>query len=146
MISGFRAARSAVLRSEDQARTQHTSESAATTRPNATAQMEYQRRKRQSIASRKPIAASLFVESSFVPLRQDLRFGGRLYDGAPPTIPHKILMRENCAACHTGPGARTEILTSHPERTRCRQCHVPVSTRDFFPRSAGEGGEGSEET
>ena len=56
--------------------------------------------------------------------------GGRLYDGAPPTIPHKILMRENCSACHAGPGARAEILTTHPERTRCRQCHVPVTTRD----------------
>jgi predicted CXXCH cytochrome family protein len=39
-------------------------------------------------------------------------------------------MRENCAACHVGPGAREEIITTHPERTRCRQCHVPVTTRD----------------
>jgi|GEM_PF-1376988 len=72
----------------------------------------------------------LFVQNTFEGLRQDLRTGGRLYDGAPPTIPHKVLMRENCAACHVGPGARAEILTTHPERTRCRQCHVPVTTRE----------------
>jgi cytochrome c-type protein NapB len=39
-------------------------------------------------------------------------------------------MRENCAACHSGPGARAEIITTHPERVRCRQCHVPVTTRE----------------
>jgi nitrate reductase cytochrome c-type subunit len=72
----------------------------------------------------------LFVRSEFRGLEQDLRLGTRLYDGAPPTIPHRIQMRENCRACHTGPGARAEILTSHPERTRCRQCHVPITTRD----------------
>lgn len=71
----------------------------------------------------------LFAKSEFVGLRQDLRPGGRLYVGAPPTIPHKILMRENCTACHAGPGARSEIITTHPERIRCRQCHVPVATR-----------------
>lgn len=74
----------------------------------------------------------LFVRNRFSGLDQDLRAGSRLYPGAPPTIPHKILMRENCAACHTGPGARKGIATSHPERTRCRQCHVPVTTREEF--------------
>ncbi len=87
----------------------------------------------------------IFAESDFVGFRQDLRSGGRLYDGAPPTIPHKILMRENCAACHTGPAARTEIATSHPERTRCRQCHVPVSTRDTFSLQGTMDPEGSDE-
>lgn len=72
----------------------------------------------------------LFVQSSFEGLEQDLNAGSRLYPGAPPTIPHRILMRENCEACHSGPGARAEVVTSHPERTRCRQCHVPVTTRD----------------
>jgi len=76
---------------------------------------------------------SLFVQNEFEGLAQDLRPGSRLYDGAPPTIPHKVLMRENCAACHVGPGAREEIVTSHPERVRCRQCHVPVTTRDEIP-------------
>ena len=86
----------------------------------------------------------LFVENSFAGLTQDLRQGGRLYPGAPPTIPHKILMRENCAACHVGPGARAEIVSSHPERERCRQCHVPVTTRDEFS-SGADGGVGENE-
>lgn len=88
----------------------------------------------------------LFVKSTFEGLPQDLRPGSRLYPGAPPTIPHQILMRENCAACHTGPGARAEIVTSHPERTRCRQCHVPVTTRDGildYHTGAGEPSEGT---
>lgn len=72
----------------------------------------------------------LFVQNDFEGLPQDLRPGSRLYAGAPPTIPHRVLMRENCAACHVGPGARQGIVTTHPERTRCRQCHVPVTTRD----------------
>jgi cytochrome c-type protein NapB len=84
----------------------------------------------------------LFVANEFVGLEQDLRPGGRATPGAPPTIPHRILMRENCAACHAGPGAREEIRTSHPERWRCRQCHVPVTTHDEFgtamePRTEG---------
>lgn len=74
----------------------------------------------------------VFVDNVFRGLEQDLRAGGRLYPGAPPTIPHRILMREDCAACHTGPAAREEIRTSHPDRTRCRQCHLPVTTREEF--------------
>lgn len=88
------------------------------------------------------VTDGLFVRSNFEGLRQDLRAGGRLYYGAPPTIPHRILMRENCVACHAGPGARFEIVTSHPERTRCRQCHVPVTTRDVFSSTRGVAPEG----
>lgn len=69
-----------------------------------------------------------FVANSFAGLRQDLRAGRRLNDLSPPTIPHKVFMRENCAACHTGTAAREEIRTSHPDRLRCRQCHVPANT------------------
>lgn len=79
----------------------------------------------------------LFVESDFVGLAQDLRAGGRMAANSPPTIPHKILMRENCAACHTGPAARYQISSSHPERDRCRQCHVPVTTRNTFSTTFG---------
>jgi cytochrome c-type protein NapB len=71
----------------------------------------------------------VFVANTFRGLAQDMRKGGRLYPGAPPTIPHGVFLRGTCAACHTGPAAREEIRTSHPERTRCRQCHVPVTTR-----------------
>ena len=81
----------------------------------------------------------LFVASEFVGLEQDLRPGGRLNPISPPTIPHRTLMRSNCVACHAGPGAREEIVTSHPERTRCRQCHVPETTRATFNSALGEG-------
>lgn len=46
--------------------------------------------------------------------------------GAPPPIPHSLQMRGNCVACHGGPGAVAEIRTPHPERSNCRQCHVPT--------------------
>ena len=80
-----------------------------------------------------------FVQSEFIGLEQNLEPGGRATPGAPPTIPHRLLMRENCIACHSGPGAREEIRTSHPERTRCRQCHVPVTTREEFKGVASAG-------
>jgi len=44
---------------------------------------------------------------------------------SPPPIPHVLQMRENCIACHTGPGAVVEIRVSHASRGNCRQCHVP---------------------
>lgn len=69
-------------------------------------------------------ADGVFRKSNFAGLEQNLRKGERLYAGAPPVIPHDTLMRENCAACHDGPAAREPIRTSHPERARCRQCHV----------------------
>jgi cytochrome c-type protein NapB len=83
----------------------------------------------------------VFVANAFIGLPQNLRAGGRAAPGAPPTIPHRILMRENCVACHAGPGAREEIRSSHPERARCRQCHVPVTEAGAFPSAVGpEGG------
>jgi cytochrome c-type protein NapB len=85
------------------------------------------------------LADDEFVGSSFQGLRQDLRRGSRLAANAPPTIPHLVLMRENCTACHSGPAARAEIVTSHPERVRCRQCHVPVTTGGVFTSTHAEG-------
>ena len=82
---------------------------------------------------------AVFAASDFVGLRQDLRHGARLYPIAPPTIPHKTFMRENCLACHSGSAAREEIRTTHPERTRCRQCHVPAGSRAQFESLLGEG-------
>ncbi len=80
------------------------------------------------------VAATQFAESSFVGFQQDLRRGRRLYNGAPPVIPHQTFMRENCAACHSGPAAREEVRSSHPERIRCQQCHVDALTdAEFSP-------------
>jgi cytochrome c-type protein NapB len=70
-------------------------------------------------------ARALLVSSRFSGLPQGPWRGHRATPGAPPTIPHTLQLREHCSACHAGPTARAEIRTSHPERTRCRQCHVP---------------------
>jgi len=68
---------------------------------------------------------TLFVASRFSGLPQGPWRGSRAAPGAPPLIPHPLQMRGECLACHAGPGARAEIRTTHPERVRCRQCHVP---------------------
>lgn len=77
---------------------------------------------------------ALFAENGLVAMAQDLRRGSRLYDGAPPVIPHRVFMRENCQACHAGAAAREEIRCSHPERARCQQCHVPADGIGEFDR------------
>jgi cytochrome c-type protein NapB len=61
--------------------------------------------------------------------------GDRAHLLAPPLIPHTLFMRENCLACHSGPAARPNILCSHPERTRCTQCHVERSTQVEYSRT-----------
>jgi cytochrome c-type protein NapB len=68
---------------------------------------------------------AIFVSSRFTGLPQGPWKGRRATAGAPPTIPHTLQLRDNCLACHAGPAARAEIRTTHPERVRCRQCHVP---------------------
>jgi nitrate reductase (cytochrome), electron transfer subunit len=60
---------------------------------------------------------------------------GRSYlHGAPPPIPHDLQMRENCTACHVGPGAVAAIRMKHPWRESCRQCHVPDPSVEPFRR------------
>lgn len=60
----------------------------------------------------------------------------RMYRGAPPVIPHPVFMREACLSCHDGPGAREPIRTSHPERSRCLQCHARTdATGAVFARA-----------
>ena len=78
--------------------------------------------------------AGVFRASSFEGIRQDLRKGSRLHEFAPPVMPHPLLLRENCSACHTGPAAREEIRCPHPERVRCQQCHVAQETEATFHR------------
>ena len=76
----------------------------------------------------------VFQPSDFVGLAQDLRPGDRLYENAPPVIPHQTLLRENCLACHDGPAAREEIRCTHPERVRCVQCHAEQRVATEFNR------------
>jgi cytochrome c-type protein NapB len=76
----------------------------------------------------------VFRASGWAGMLQDLRAGRRWSGGSPPVIPHRVFMRENCAACHTGAAAREEIRTSHPERIRCVQCHVEQVVTTGFAR------------
>lgn len=77
----------------------------------------------------------LFKESTFTRAEEPEK-GQAAMEGAPPVIPHKLLMRENCLSCHAGPSAPREIRTTHPERVNCRQCHVPASSGEEFKRTA----------
>ena len=54
------------------------------------------------------------------------QLGRSMLGGSPPPVPHSLQMRENCIACHTGPGAVAEIQIGHAARGNCRQCHVPM--------------------
>ena len=49
--------------------------------------------------------------------------GPRAWLGAPPRIPHKTWMREDCASCH-GLTGKPGLRTTHPERGSCTQCHA----------------------
>jgi nitrate reductase (cytochrome), electron transfer subunit len=65
---------------------------------------------------------------------------GAALSGGPPPIPHSLENRENCRACHAGPGAVDELRTTHPERVSCRQCHaLGASSAPAFARPL-EGG------
>jgi cytochrome c-type protein NapB len=62
------------------------------------------------------------------------RLGRSYLPGAPPPIPHDLQMRENCNACHVGPGTLTAIRMKHEWRGICRQCHLPDASVEFFRR------------
>ncbi len=65
----------------------------------------------------------LFVESEWKSISPP-RLGQSSLPGSPPPVPHSLQLRENCIACHTGPGAVAEIRISHASRGDCRQCHA----------------------
>lgn len=67
----------------------------------------------------------LFVETDWESINPP-KLGRSSMGGSPPPIPHSLQLRENCIACHTGPGAVVEIRVEHSSRGNCRQCHVPV--------------------
>lgn len=70
--------------------------------------------------------ANLLTDNSFQPLRSPGP-GSRAWPGAPPTMPHKTWMRQDCSSCH-GPLAQKGLQTTHPWRANCTQCHVPDAT------------------
>jgi cytochrome c-type protein NapB len=83
----------------------------------------------------KPLTEDLFVENSWQTVAPPL-LGRSHLPGGPPPVPHAIQMRENCIACHVGPGAVTPIRVEHPMRGNCRQCHVPEILTGLFQRDA----------
>lgn len=70
----------------------------------------------------------MFRPTRFAGLAVGAGEGERAHRFAPPTVPHRHFMREDCLACHAGPGARPAIRFDHPERSRCLQCHVLQET------------------
>jgi len=71
----------------------------------------------------------LFAESEFIGLAATGN-GSQAHAYAPPTVPHKVFMRENCLSCHGSTGY-ADIKTSHPERSQCLQCHVGEAAEDY---------------
>jgi cytochrome c-type protein NapB len=82
----------------------------------------------------KPVTDKLFKETDWASVMPP-RLGRSALPGSPPPIAHAIQMRENCIACHVGPGAVVVIRVEHPMRGNCRQCHLPTVTTDVFKRA-----------
>jgi len=57
--------------------------------------------------------------------------GTRAHVVAPPTMPHRKLLRENCQSCHSAQSPFASMRGPHPERSSCTQCHVAVSEHEF---------------
>lgn len=76
---------------------------------------------------------NLFVAHDWISVMPP-RLGRSHLPGAPSPIPHSLQMRENCIACHVGPGAVNAIRVDHPSRGNCRQCHVPDLFTGLFER------------
>ena len=71
----------------------------------------------------------LFVQNDFTGLTNPGK-GSRSHLFAPPTVPHRLFMRDNCLSCH-GVTGKSPIKSPHPVRSQCLQCHVPEISRDF---------------
>lgn len=76
---------------------------------------------------------TLFMENMWVSAPPP-KLGRSHLPGGPPPVPHALQMRENCVACHVGPGAVEGIRSNHPDRGNCRQCHVSDQYKGLFER------------
>lgn len=76
-----------------------------------------------------------FVEADTVPTTwqglSDPGEGTRAGVVAPPTMPHRKFLRENCQSCHSSESPFLSMRGPHPERSNCVQCHVADSTQEF---------------
>lgn len=64
-----------------------------------------------------------FRQTGFEPLRYPPQ-GWRQTPISPPTIPHIVQNREDCAVCHIGGQAASALRADHGDRPNCRQCHL----------------------
>ena len=88
-------------------------------------------------------AARLFKPNSFVGGAYGV--GQRPQSWGPWLIPHPLTMRENCIGCHASTSSTSAApQTTHPERVRCRQCHLPASEGWPGPRAGIPGKEGQQ--
>lgn len=65
----------------------------------------------------------------------------RAYPGAPPVIPHPLMIGniklDQCLSCHLKGGVVPSLgkiapVSPHPHFISCRQCHVPQMTQELF--------------
>jgi cytochrome c-type protein NapB len=87
---------------------------------------------RALVAALPALGAPVDPERSRRPEALALRAAGRAYDGAPPTIPHRVAASgaSDCLACHARGAVIAERVApamSHPVFAACTQCHVPVA-------------------
>lgn len=82
----------------------------------------------------KEVTKTLFEDNEWVSVQPPV-LGRSALAGSPPPIAHPLQMRENCIACHVGPGTVVPIRVEHPMRGNCRQCHVPEQVKELFTRN-----------
>lgn len=56
--------------------------------------------------------------------------GTRAWSIAPPQVPHRTFMREQCDSCHGVNGADA-IRSTHPWRESCEQCHAASASTEL---------------
>ena len=81
----------------------------------------------------KTITESLFKAIDWTSVQPPV-LGRSDLPGSPPPIVHSLQMRENCIACHVGPGTVVPIRVEHPMRGNCRQCHMQEQVKTLFTR------------
>ena len=65
-----------------------------------------------------------FLDAAEAPAPGSAKRLPRMFDGAPPQIPHDVKGLEGlCLGCHLE-GAQGAPIVPHPDRPACRQCHV----------------------
>ena len=79
------------------------------------------------------ITRKLFVGNNWQSVRPP-QLGRSALPGSPPPIPHSLQLRGSCLSCHAGAGSVAAIRVDHPDRTNCRQCHVPARAVGEFSR------------